>query len=294
MLSSSEKQLILKAYREKNKEIRKRWGRILLRISLFMLLALAILIILIGWQDNIELQVFSFIFGGIAILISLVSYLVSRYMYSPKATYQVLIPALLEKLNFYEERSVDYQAYNKDYKTINKESQLFSRGASVSVYGSLNGFNNSMEAWAMHDIRVVISTGQSTAILFDGFLFELNRKNKVAFQLRSASRPSNKPIKFRKEEKVNGYKLFVEEGENIPSNVHNIAKRLEEIASMFHVKHLYFSALKDKTYLGIQSKSLPRKQGKLTEEKVEELYQEFARYINIMNMLGDVYYDFDH
>lgn len=294
MLSSSEKQSIIQDYQKKNKEIRKKWKDIFLRIGLFMLVALAVAIVLFGWKDNLELRVFSYIFGGVALLILGISYLVGNYMYSPKATYQVLIPALVEKINVYEELNLKYEAYNKEKKTINKESQLFTRGASVTVQSSLSGYNDYLEAWSIHDIRVVVSTGQSTAILFDGFLFELDRPNDVAFQLRSASRPSNKPIKFRKEEKVNDYKLFVEEGDNIPSNIENIADKLQEIHTMFHVKHLYFSALKEKTYLGIQSKSLPRKQRKLTEEKVQKMYDDFVRYSKIMNMLGDSQYDFSN
>jgi len=291
MLSSYERQSIIASYEEVNKKIRRKWKNVFLRIALFMFLVLAMLIGFIGWEDNLELQVFSYIFGGLSILFLLVSYLVGTYMYSPKATYTDLFPKLVDKLSFYEDLSLSYEPYNKDYKIVNKESQLFTRGASVTINSSLSGVNTYSEPWIMHDLRMVVSTGQSASIVFDGFLFKLSRPNKVCMQLRTGSRPSNKPVKFRKEDKIGEYKLFVEDGENIPSNTDLIVRKLDEIKSMFHVKHLYFSAMKDATYLAIQSKSLPRKQTKLKEEDVSNLYRALHEYSKVMNMLGGPDYD---
>ena len=291
MLSTYEKQSIIASYEEVNKKIRSKWKKVFLRMSLFMLVILAMLIGFIGWKDNLELQIFSYIFGGLSMLFLLISYLVGTYMYSPKATYTDLFPKLVDKLNFYEDLSLRYEPYNKDYKIVNKESQLFTRGASVTINSSLSGMNEHSEPWIMHDLRMVVSTGQSASIVFDGFLFKLSRPNKVCMQLRTGSRPSNKPVKFRKEDKIGGYKLFVEDGENIPSNTDLIVRKLDEIASMFHVKHLYFSAMKDATYLAIQSKSLPRKQTKLKEEDISNLYHALHEYSKVMNMLGGPDYD---
>jgi hypothetical protein len=293
MLSSSEKVAIINEYREIHQSIRKKSMIIFLRIGLFMILGLVAFIFIVGWKDNMGVQITTYIVGGLALLSIAISFIVGKYMYSGKPTYEFLIPKLIEKMNLYEESSLKYEAYNKERKTINKESQLFTRGATVTVYSEIKGYNEYLEQWSLLDIKVIISTGQSTAILFDGFLYEIDRANPVAYQLRTSSRPSNKPIKFRKEERLNDYKLFVEDEQNIPSNTSKVATELKNISDMFHVKHLYFAAMKEKTYIALQSRELPRKQRKIDETDVQHMYDRFVDYIKVVNMLGDGQYNFE-
>jgi hypothetical protein len=62
---------------------------------------------------------------------------------------------------------------------------------------------------------------------------------------------------------------------------------------MFHVKHLYFSAMKEKTYIALQSRELPRKQRKIDEQKVQAMYDAFVNNIKVVDMLGDGQYNFE-
>ena len=196
MLSSSERKQIIKEYEQRNNDVKNKVIKVLRIIALFFFAGGLFIIFLFGWQKNIEVQIVSSIVISIGLTLLGVGYLVDKLFYSKKATYEVLLPALIAKINFYEEKDLSYQPFNKQRKTINKEAQLFTKGASVTVNGTINGKNNENEAWSMHDLRIIVSTGQSSSVLFDGFLFELTRKNKVAYQIRTAYSPPRKPIFF--------------------------------------------------------------------------------------------------
>ena len=294
MLTKSDRQILISSYEEYNQKIRKKWMSIFLRIGMIMLAGLIVVFFTTNWMESNGVPILFYILLGVALMFLGISQLVNQYMYSSKSTYEVLLPKLIEKINLYEESVYKYEAYVKERKTINKESQLFTRGASVTVFSEIKGTNQYLEEWSLLDIRVIISTGKSTSVLFDGFVYVIDRPNTVAFQLRSASRPSNKPVKFKKDIPINDYKLFVEEEGKTPSLVDDVGIILKKIDDMFHVKHLYFSAMPNKTYLAIQKKDLPRKKRKIDDDIVQKMYDDLKRYLHISDMLGDGQYHFDY
>jgi len=230
-----------------------------------MLITAAVYLIIRNNKDAVgSLLLVLLIVGGPILLILLLT----KIYKSEKPFYNYLLKKMVGETE--EKDSLSYEVMPKEYREVNRAGGFFVNGA-VNIRAAVK--NEEERFINFINLSVIISTGKSTTVYFNGNYSIMNYDGKEIFQIRSHSVPRLKGIKFEKTE-TDGYTIFWEEGSGMPK---------EKYLDL--VKDLRERLFADKIYLGTNGYEIhfayeSKKKLKKPKELTIEYYNETATILS--------------
>jgi len=277
MFTSGEFERINIEYKKKQNERRKKlkmiWG-ILLSITISLIL-LFIFLFPNQFQNEDTVWILPS-YGGMALAVTLIGYLITIKYISEKPFFEYLYPEIYQQLNMNEGLYLQYQSYEKKNKELNVSGGLFTRGASVVSRRHVKGVADNQIRFDVYDTTMTTSSGNSQQIHFDGTYIVIHQDVHTKVQVRSNGSPKLKGIKFDRKEEIEEMRVFKEKETDLNNLDFSYIRFMKDLNEKPQYKRVYLSIVQDEVHIALWHKKHPaRKQKAVTLETINNIYNVF-------------------
>ena len=242
-----------------------------IRITCFVMgivfLTTAILLFIFVSQVTLVLS----ILFGLAMMSFFVLWLMGRFYLSEAPFYQILMPHIVEQIQFEEFPTLLYQV-KPDKNASLSESGLVPQYATKSVRASYTFLDD--EGYPIHilDVHCYTQSNKSYVNHFNGYLVALSAVPIDPFQLRTSGNPPRLDIRYTRIKEEDRVRFYVEKDKDtrdgqswVPSFL-NLKEKLD-------AKHLFLSVKEQKMYLAIDLRKPQRALRNLDAKTYQAMYQ---------------------
>jgi|GEM_PF-3748986 len=223
---------------------------------------------------NYTLAILGGIFAAIAIVFGILAYMLDNMaflvflvgaflalafiavmiilIYTPSMpTYAILYPRLIKLLNMERDEPLrhEHQTGNT-YKDINRQSGLFSRGASVRVRQAITGKSDTGIPFHRVDATMTVSTGQSASTVFDGVLIHLEQTLNKPFYVAYKGKFHLKGLKTDRLDGPDGIRIFVGPAGYDKRIIDQAVSLVQRLSREHGTPHVYLSSTDAGLFLG--------------------------------------------
>lgn len=268
------------------KKVNKIW-RFFLILS-FVLCGLAI-VIFPNQFSNPETVWILPVYGGMALLSTLIGFLVTLNFTSEKPFYTVLYKDIIEKYNRDEGVFLDYKAYDKESKEYVKVGGLFTRFATVNNKRHISGNTENQWHYDIYDTILTTSNGKSQSTHFYGIYYVLKKSPDTRIQVRTNGSPKLKGVKFDRHKSFEDIRVYKEENVMLNNMDNEFIKLTKRYHNRPNIKRVYLACLDDEIHFAIWYNKLPTKKVKnLTLDQVNKYYDYFKAELQVLDELSMV------
>ncbi len=290
MFTENEFRHIKKEFDLKQKQRKQKlmviWG------VLFLVSVVAIVSILLFVPidfDNDDVVWILPVYGGLAIVGTLVGFIISMLFQSEKPFYTYLYDEVIQKINLSEGLFLKYSSYVKDTDKFNHRGGLFTRGAAVSINRHINGMSHDNHAFDIYDCRMVTSSGKSSHTHFDGVYLVIDKHIDTDIQVRSNGSPRLKGVKYQKQEGFTSFKVYKPEGQTLNDLDQKMIALFKSFYEDMNYKYVYISVVDDEIHVGIWYRKHPaRKLKPVTFESLNKVAHYFLKEYALINKTSDI------
>jgi len=226
-------------------------------------------------------------YGGIALLTTLIGFLVSFKYVSEKPFFNYLYKNVYEYINQTEDLFLEYSAYVKTKKEFNKSGGLFTRFCNVKVRRYVKGYNEDQEPFDIYDTTLTTSNGKSQQVHFDGTYYVFKKALHTNVQIRTNGSPKLKGIKFNKVESISECKVYKIENEEINNTDYQLIDLYNRIKMSDNVKRVYIGVYNQEVHVAIWYRKYPaRKLKSMTVDSLNQVLQYFMSELDLIKQLS--------
>ncbi len=277
MMNPHDMEMLIRTYQKEAHAWRKT-----LRNSMFVL---ALVVVILAFEalsffDAVDARfdIVVFVILGVAGVLFIIGLMVYLFYVSERPLYEHVMPKVVEGFNAFESEDLTYTAYPKKagMEERNKNAGLFTRGAFVKNRFAIEGTSPEGIPYTLYDTHFVVSTGNASSVVFNGYYYILKQKHDVFYQIRTRGRPSLKGVSFTRVKQAGKVSLFVEAGERVPKHVEMMLDHAQKLFEDDRVKHLYISALEETVHVAIEPHKMDRRKRTMTQETLHQLTEQIA------------------
>ncbi len=280
---------------EYNRQIKEKQTKALKIWAPIFLISVIVIVIIISSTDWIKSEPGSIlvpVYGGIAVIGSLVAILVSKFGISQKPAFNYLYKEIYDKINADSGNKIKYYPFEKTDNDFIEKGGLFSGYARVKTNRHVIGNFEGTE-YHILDCMLITGSGKNQTVHLNGIYYYFKEKSNTLLQVRSNGRPHYKGHKFEKVDSSDIFKVFVEEGKTIQGNDRQYIHNLSETKNRLNAKKIYFSKTIDEMHFAYVPVKQIRKQNNLTLQRLNELYSFFEDEVIVVKELMTVSGDYN-
>ena len=228
-------------------------------------------------------------YGGMALVATLIGFLVTIKYTSSKPFYTFLYKKIIEKYNHDEGTFLEYISYDKESKDYVKEGGLFTRFVSINNRRHITGYTEDQLHFDIFDTILTTSNGKSQNTHFDGIYYVLKKSAGTRIQVRSNGSPKLKGTKFDRKKEYSDIRVYKEEDATMNNMDNEIIRFVKRYLSMNGIKRVYMACLDDEIHFAIWYKKLPTKKvNELSLNQVNKYYEYFKFEQETVNNLSRI------
>ncbi len=227
----------------------------------------------------ISKPIFIIVPGFIFAFVLVFAFVGSTMSIKNKIVNTLLNQEMMNDYNIENDLHYTYETSVRDKPMFNRDMGLFTRGASISTHYRISGVSNEL-AFELRNCDLLVSTGNSTVVVFTGYYLVFDMSDEKIFQLRSDGKPSLKKTKFKR--LINpDFRSFVLEEDKT-----GIERKYVTLLSMLQREFGFL-----RLYVGSNSKEIhlaltPHKGIKLPKEMNNEVFIEYQKqFVKIFEAL---------
>jgi len=290
MYSRGEYQYFIKDFEEQvriqRKILKKRWGIALLSVLSLNLIFLAIFPNQFNRPSTAWIQP---VYGGLALLVVLIGYLISLKYVSEKPFFNSLFKDVYQRIIQDYDIFVTYRSYRKDLKSLLEPGGLFTKYATTRVKRQVSGKTSQDHSFHILDATLTTSDGKNQITHFDGIYWVLKRKNQTVVQIRSTGSPKIKGVKYQKKQVKDNLKIYKLKDDGLNDMDANYLKWIEEQRKNSNVKKVYLSVIESEIHFAIWYRKHPaRKSKKLNVDQLNLYEQHFLDELEMIEKLDQI------
>ena len=228
-------------------------------------------------------------YGGIALVTTLLGFLISLNFLSEKPFFTFLFPEVIQKINQYEGLYLEYIPYDKIDKEFNKIGGLFTRMATVRTRRHIKGQTEDHHSFDIYDCTLTTSSGNSQQTHFDGTYIVLEKSLNTSIQIRTNGAPKLKGVKFHRLEEFENLRVFKEAEQNMSNIDHLLLRFVEKLSSYSKYKRVFLSVIDGQIHVALWYKKHPaRKQKTINLEILNKLTEHFMSEYQLVNEITSI------
>lgn len=229
------------------------------------------------------------VYGGIAIVITLLGTLISRTFRSEKPYFNYLFDQVIQKINFVEGLFLEYTPYDKSNREYVKKGGLFTSYATVSNKRHIKGTTNDETPFDIFDTTLMTSNGKSQSIHFDGVYYIIHKNIDTTLQVRSNGTPKLKGVKFEKCKEFENIKVFKKLEENVSNIDYTFINFVVKLLENETYKRVYLSVVEDEIHLAVWFKKHPLRKPKSFDCTIlNQIANSFLEEIDLANEIDSI------
>lgn len=271
---------------ERRRKLTKVWGFLLV----FVIVLIIFFIVLFPKQfENGDTSWILPIYGGIALVGTLVGFLISVGFTSEKPYFEFLFPSIINKINMNEGLYLEYEAYEKQDKEFNREGGLFTSFASVKIRRRVEGYTEEQFKYKIYDCTMTTSNGKSQQVHFDGIYFVLRKQVMTDLQIRSKGSPKRKGVKYTRQDNVDSFKVYKRSSDEFSNLDFKYLRFMDSLKVDLNYKAIYLSVVEGQIHLALTYKKHPcRKRKNLNLDVLNKYANHLLNEIKIVNDLQNI------
>lgn len=245
---------------------------------------IAILVLIIGiisyfvYISNTSFLIIVPLFIGVGLLA--VCFVITEVALQSKLGDTYLNKEVMNVYNMEQDENYIYTPKPKLKPEYNKEMGLFTRYASARNLFQITGYIDGVP-FDVKSLQLIVSTGNSSQVIFSGFYIILPIAGEKMFQLRTDGKPSLKKTKFKKIS-TDGKRTFVLEDDT--GKVKDKYTRLFDMLEReYDYKKIYIASNEKEIHIGLTPIKKQRFPKNLSGESFNEYYEKFVEIFRVIN-----------
>ena len=274
--------------KEYSKMVKNRSNKLVKKWIYFLLGFIVILIILPiipNFLDNETIRIVYIIYGSLILMGLIIGILVSTFSISDKPAFNYLYMEVYNKLNQERGTFYKYVPYEKEKFEFNTRGGIFTRYCRCEVKKHVLGTSPNGNGFDIFDVTLVTGSGKNRHVHFTGIYYVVKHSSSSIFQIRSHSRPHLKGVKYVKNNDIQEFKVFLEEGQNVSNIQYKYIETIERLKRNLEVKKIYLSITNDELHFAYIPKVHIRKQYELNINKLNQIYTQFLEELRVVDEL---------
>lgn len=290
MFTTSEIDVITTEYKKRQTERRKKLKKIWRTLLLITVIIVIMFVVL--FPNQFDTGGTSWIlptYGGIALVITLLGYLISTKFNSVKPMYEYLYDEVIEKINRHEGMFLRYTAFETENVEFNKTGGLFTRHSSLRVKRHVEGDTENHHHFNIYDCTMTTSSGNSSTTHFDGIYFVLHKQVNTMLQVRSNGSPKLKGIKFHRIQEYPTLKVYKELEQQLLSIDKMYIDFITKLSESTEYKRVYLSIVDGEVHVALWYKKHPTRTLKNTSlQSMNTVATQFLDEYKLIGELADI------
>lgn len=284
MFSESEFEYILNDYKLLQNEKMKSHKKASILFTLLLILIVVILYVL-GLVSKEPANILIPLYSGILFFLLLIYISYSFGRGGSKAFYELIIPKVIDKINFQMEADLVYSSNKKTDFLYNKIGGLFSPRCRSNIRMSIKGTSPGGRNFELYELILVTGGGKNQQINLNGIYIVFNSKTSICQQIRSNGKPQLKGTKYERIESDYKYRVYLQEGSferDLDVDYKDMFSRVMEDT---HNERGYLSIIENQTHFALHPVRL-YKYRKMSLENINIVYDKIKWLIEIVDKLS--------
>ncbi|MCK5762209.1 MAG: hypothetical protein KAH16_04860 [Candidatus Izimaplasma sp.] len=270
-----------KMVKNRSKKLAKTWT--------YILLAFIVILILLPFVPNImsneTFRLLYIIYGSMILVGLIIGVLVSTFSISDKPAFDYLYKEVYNKLNQERGTFYEYASYEKEKFEFNSRGGIFTRFCRSEVKRHVSGISSNGNNFNIFDVTLVTGGGKNRHVHFTGIYYVIKYSSSIIFQIRSHSKPHLKGVKLIKDNDIQEFKVFLEEGQNTSNIQYKFIETIERLKRNLSAKKIFLGITNDELHFAYIPKVHIRKQYDLNINKLNKIYTQFLEELRVVDEL---------